>query len=61
MSSVKGLPALSQLVTFREFAELRSGSAGSAVYDVGLLAADFLIGEVGLQAARLLPSILTIG
>jgi len=44
------LPSLSQLVTFREFAELRTGFAGSAVYDVSFLAADFLIGKVGLPA-----------
>ncbi|MBP1729778.1 MAG: Peptidase superfamily [Deltaproteobacteria bacterium] len=49
-TSRQGLPSLSQLVTFREFAELRTGFAGSAVYDVSFLAADFLIGKVGLPA-----------
>jgi hypothetical protein len=44
------VPALSQLITFREFAEQRVGLGNSAVYDVAFLAADFLISEVGLPA-----------
>lgn len=46
----QGSPALSQLVTFRDFAEQRAGLGNSAVYDVAFLAADFVISEVGLSA-----------
>jgi hypothetical protein len=45
-----GLPTLSRLVAFREFAQQRAGLGNSAVYDVSFLAADFLVGEVGLSA-----------
>jgi hypothetical protein len=44
------LPRLSQMVTFRDFAELRSRPGAPPLYDQTLLAADFLIQQNGLEA-----------
>ena len=44
------LPLLSQMVTFREFAELRSSPGAPPVYDQTFLATNFLIQRSGLEA-----------
>ena len=45
------LPALHRMVTFHEFAELRSSLGTYVTYDQAFIASDFLIQRYGLQSA----------